>query len=113
MFSQVQVSSWATHKVVLKPLLCYLGCVLRVVLLLETEPLTQSEIQQDLEQVIIKDVSVYVHLDLSPSSCCQKAPPQNDAAPTMLHCRDGICQVMSGAWFPPDMTPCIQARVTL
>lgn len=37
-------SSWATHKVVLKPLLCYLGCVLRVVLLLETEPLTQSEI---------------------------------------------------------------------
>lgn len=59
MFSQVQVWTLAgvledIHKVVLKPLLCYLGCVLRVVLLLETEPLTQSEIQQDLEQVIIR-----------------------------------------------------------
>ena len=28
----------------------------------------------------------------------------------MLHCRDGIGQVMSGAWFPPDMTLGIQAK---
>ncbi|KAK3550941.1 hypothetical protein QTP70_010125 [Hemibagrus guttatus] len=28
----------------------------------------------------------------------------------MLHCRDGIGQVMSGAWFPPDMTFAIQAK---
>ncbi|KAK3560684.1 hypothetical protein QTP86_014540 [Hemibagrus guttatus] len=35
---------------------------------------------------------------------------QHDAATTMLHCRDGIDQVMSGAWFPPDMTLVIQAK---
>ncbi len=28
----------------------------------------------------------------------------------MLHCRDGIGQVMSGAWFPPDMSLAIQAK---
>ena len=28
----------------------------------------------------------------------------------MLHCRDGIGQMMSGAWFPPDMTLGIQAK---
>nr|XP_020466496.1 chloride channel protein 1 [Monopterus albus] len=28
----------------------------------------------------------------------------------MLHCRDGIDQVVSGAWFPPDMMLGIQAR---
>ena len=28
----------------------------------------------------------------------------------MLHCRDGNGQVMSGAWFPPDMTLDIQAK---
>ncbi|KAK3506956.1 hypothetical protein QTP70_033148, partial [Hemibagrus guttatus] len=34
----------------------------------------------------------------------------HDAATTTLHCRDGIGQVMSGAWFPPDMTLVIQAK---
>ncbi|KAK3572260.1 hypothetical protein QTP86_029526 [Hemibagrus guttatus] len=34
----------------------------------------------------------------------------HDAATTMLHCRDGIGQVMSGAWFPPDMTLATQAK---
>ena len=28
----------------------------------------------------------------------------------MLHCRDGIGLVMSGAWFPPNMTPGILAK---
>ena len=28
----------------------------------------------------------------------------------MLHCRDGIGLVMSGAWFPPNMTPGIHAK---
>jgi len=28
----------------------------------------------------------------------------------MLHCRDGIRQVMTSAWFPPDITLCIQAK---
>ena len=28
----------------------------------------------------------------------------------MLHCQDGIGQVMSGAWFPSDVTLDIQAK---
>ncbi|KAI3354159.1 hypothetical protein L3Q82_018698, partial [Scortum barcoo] len=40
----------------------------------------------------------------------EKHPPQHDAATTMLHCRDGIGLVMSGAWFPPNMTPGINAK---
>ena len=28
----------------------------------------------------------------------------------MLHCRDGIGLVISGAWFPPNMTPGIHAK---
>jgi len=34
----------------------------------------------------------------------------HDASTTMLHCRDGIGQVMSGAWFPSDTTFAIQAK---
>ena len=99
-----------TFRVVPRPLLCYLGCVLRVVVLLDDEPSPQSEVQSALEQVFIKDVSGHccIHLSLdpdwSPSFCSWKTSPQHDAATTMLHCRDGIGQVMSGAWFPPDMT---------
>jgi hypothetical protein len=29
--------------------------------------------------------------------------PQHDSASTMLHRKDGIGQVMSSAWFPPDV----------
>ena len=73
MLNRVQV--WALagplkdfRRVVPKPLLCYLGCVLRVVVLLEDEPLPQSEVQSALEQVFIKDVSVHccIHLSLNP-----------------------------------------------
>ena len=35
-----------------------LGCVLKVVVLLEGEPLPQSEVLRALEQVFIKDLSV-------------------------------------------------------
>jgi len=57
------------HIVVLKPLLCYLGSVLWVVVLLEDEPSPQSEVQSALKcSVIIKDVSVHgcIHLSLDP-----------------------------------------------
>ena len=49
----------------LKPLL--LGCVLRVVVLLEGEPSPQSEVLRALEQVFINDLSVPfpIHLSLS------------------------------------------------
>jgi hypothetical protein len=53
------------QKLVLKPLLCCLGCVLRVVVLLEGGPSPQSEVLSDLEQVFIK-VLCSVHLCLNP-----------------------------------------------
>ncbi|KAI3352457.1 hypothetical protein L3Q82_005411 [Scortum barcoo] len=45
-----------------------------------------------------------------PVPAAEKHAPQHDAATTMLHCRDGIGLVMSGAWFPPNMTPGINAK---
>ena len=63
------------QRLVPKSLLCCLGCVLRVVVLLDGEPLPQSEVLSTLEQVFIKDLSVlcstYLSLipDQSPSPC--------------------------------------------
>ena len=56
------------QRLVPKPLLRCLGCVLRVVVLLEGEPSPQSEVLSALEQVFIKDLSVLcsVHLCLDP-----------------------------------------------
>jgi hypothetical protein len=53
------------QRFVLKPLLHCLGCVLRVVVLLEGEPSTQSEVLSALEQVFIKDLSVLCSVNLS------------------------------------------------
>ena len=64
------------QRLVPKPLLCCLGCVLRVVVLLEVEPLPQFEALSALEQVFIKDTSVLCSVplcldpDYSPSFCC-------------------------------------------
>ena len=63
MFDLVQVQALAgplkdIERLVQKPLLRGLGCVLRVVVLLEGEPLAQSEVPSALEQVFIKDLSV-------------------------------------------------------
>ena len=73
MFNRVQVRSLtgplkAIQRLVPQPLLCCLGCVLRVVVLLKGEPSPQSEILSALEQVFIKDLSVLcsVHLCLNP-----------------------------------------------
>ena len=56
------------QRLVPKPLLRCLGCVLRIVVLLEGEPSPQPEYLSALEQVIIKDLSVLcsVHLSLDP-----------------------------------------------
>jgi hypothetical protein len=56
MFDRVQVRALAgplkdIQRLVPKPLLCCLGCVLGVVVRLEGEPLPQSEVLSDLEQV--------------------------------------------------------------
>ena len=69
---------WATQghseTSVQKPLLHCLGCVLRVVVLLEGEPSPQSEVLSPLEQAFIKDLSVLcsIYLCLNPdkSPCC-------------------------------------------
>ena len=69
MFDRVQVRALAgplkdIKRPVPKPLLCCLGCVLRVVVLLEGEPSPQSEDLSALKQIFIKDLSVLcsVHL---------------------------------------------------
>ena len=51
------------------PLLHSLGCVLSVVVLLDGEPLPQSEVLSALKQVFNKDLSVLcsVHLSLIPN----------------------------------------------
>ena len=61
MFDQVQVRALAgllkdIQRLVSKPLLHCLGCVLRVVVLLEGEPSPQFEVLSSLEQVFIKDL---------------------------------------------------------
>ena len=76
---------------VLKPLLCWLGCVLRVVVLLEGEPSPQSEVLSTQGQVFIKDLSVLCSINL----CL--------AVPAAENRRDG-------ARFPPDVTLGIQAK---
>ena len=72
-FDQVQV--WALagslkdiQRLVPKSLLQSLGCVLRVIVLLEGEPLPQSEVLSTLEQVFINNLSVLcsVYLSLDP-----------------------------------------------
>ncbi len=68
------------HRVVPKPLWRCLGCVLRVIFLSE-----------------VLNLLGCLALPL------KKKPSQQDAVTTMLQCWDAIVQVMSGAWFPPDM----------
>ena len=78
MFDQVQVQALAgplkdIQRLVPKPLICCLDCLLSVVVLLEGEPSPKSVVLSALEQVFIKDFSVLssVHLslgtELSPS----------------------------------------------
>jgi hypothetical protein len=68
MFDQVQVRARAGPLNDIQRLLVCLGCVLRVVILLEGEPSPQSEVLSTLGQVFIKDLSVLcsVHLSLNP-----------------------------------------------
>ena len=74
MFNLVQVQALAgpvkdIQRLVPKPLLHCLGCVLRVVVLLEGEPSPKSEVLNALEKGFIKDLSVLcsVHLSLDPN----------------------------------------------
>jgi hypothetical protein len=69
MFIRVQVQTLAgplkdIQRLVPKPLLHCLGYVFRVVVLLEGEPPTQSEVLSALEQVFINDLSVLCSVNL-------------------------------------------------
>ena len=73
MFDQVQVQALAgslkdIQRLVPKPLMRCIGCVLRVVVVLEGEQSPQSEVLSALEQVLIKDLSVLctIHISLDP-----------------------------------------------
>ena len=62
-FDRVQVQALADtlkdiQRLFLKPLLHCLGCVLKVVVLLEGEPSPQSEVLSALDHVFIKELSV-------------------------------------------------------
>ena len=68
MLDRVQVGALAGPLKDIQRLLHCLGCVLRVVVLLEGEPSPQSEVLSALEQVFIKDLFILcvVHLSLDP-----------------------------------------------
>ena len=75
MLDWVQVQALAgplkdIKRLVPKPLLCGLGWVLRVVVLLDGEPMSQAEFLIALEQVFFNNLSVLcsVHLSLDPDS---------------------------------------------
>jgi hypothetical protein len=108
MLERVQVRSLAgplkdIQRLVSKPLLRCLGCVLWVIVLLEGEPSPQSEVLSTPEQVFFKDRSVLAPLIFSffrtslPVPAAEKHSKQHYAATTTIHCRDG-------ARFPPDVT---------
>ncbi len=66
---------WLGHSrtVVVKPLLHYFSCVLRVIVLLEGKPSAQSEVLSTLEKVFVQDIPVlgriHLSLDCNQSSC--------------------------------------------
>ncbi len=97
------------HRVVPKPLLHSLGCGRRVIVMLKCELSAQTKVLSALNQVLIKDISVFSCIQLSIfshhflSPCRWNTPPLQDTATTMLHCCDGIMQVISGVWFPSDI----------
>ena len=87
------------QRLVPKPLLCCLGCVLRVIVLLEGEPSPQSEVLSALGQIPFIFHSILTSLSVPAT---EKHPPQHDAA-FKLHRRDG-------SRFPPDFTLVTQAK---
>ena len=63
------------HLVLPEPPLIYLGCGLRVIVLLEGKPLVGSEGLNALDQVFIKDISVLGLIQLFPNPDQSTSPP--------------------------------------
>ena len=95
------------------------GCfssMLRVIILLEGEPPSQSQISGRLKQVSLKNVPVFsatnhsFNSDQFPSPCRWKTSPHHDAATTMLHCWDAVLRVMRDVGFVPDIAFSLVAK---
>ncbi len=65
------------HRVIPKPLLHCLGCVCRVIIMLEGQLLAQSEVLNALNQVFIKIISVFSCIQLSIFSELRFIRPEN------------------------------------
>ena len=100
----------------LKPLECCFSSLLRVIVLLEGEPPSQSQISERLKQVSLKNFPVFSAIhhsfnsDQFPSPCWWKTSTQHDATTTMLHCGDGVLRVMRGVGFVPDVEFSLMAK---
>ncbi len=75
-----------SHGVVVKPLLRYFSCVLRVIVLLEGKPSAHSEVLSTLEKVFVQDIPVlgriHISLDCNQLSCpCSWKTPHSMMLP--------------------------------
>ncbi|XP_051533408.1 mitogen-activated protein kinase kinase kinase kinase 6 isoform X1 [Myxocyprinus asiaticus] len=111
MFDWVQVQALAgplkdIHRVVPKPLLRCLGCVLRVIVLLEGEPSAQSEVLSALDHVLLR-ISLYFAAFSFPSTLTSPpvSAPEKHPHSMMLPppCFTVGMVLHSGARFPPYM----------
>ena len=83
--------------------------MLRVIVLLEGEPLSLSQISGRLKRFPSR-IPLYLAPSVMPSILTSfpvpadgKTSPQHDAATTMLHCWDRVLGVMRGVGFAPDI----------
>ena len=100
----------------LKPLECCFSSMLRVIVLLEGEPPSQSQISGRLNRFPSR-ISLYLATSIIPSILTSfpipadgKTSPQHDPATTRLHCGDGGLGVMRGVGFAPDIAFSLMAK---
>ena len=96
---------------------CCFSSVLRVNVLLESKPLSQSQISGRLKQVFLKNFPIFsaIHdsfnYDPFPSPWqLKKTSPQHDAVTTMFYGGDGVLGVMRGVGFTPDIVFNLMAK---
>ena len=100
---EVWCFDWAIPRhlnVSFKPLDCCFSSTLRVIVLMEGEALSQSQISGRLKQASLKNFLPSI-LTSFPVPADEEHPPQHDAAITLLHCGDGVLGVMKGVGFAP------------
>ncbi len=76
-----------------KPLQHCLGCKLRVVVVLNNKP------PAFLQGFVFGWIHSSLITDKCPHAWCREAPPQCDAATTLLSCRNGVGQAMSSTQY--------------